>query len=85
MRGPSRESESKTSRPLPWCRLPWEGRYALRPVETFCKIPRFDGTCYQAANWTGVGCTQGRGKLDVRNGRALPVASRRDWTWILNK
>ena len=32
MRRPSRESESKTSRPLPWSRLPWEGRYALRPV-----------------------------------------------------
>ena len=65
---------SKTSRPLALVerRLPddWEGRYALRPVETFCESPC--GTCYRAACWTGVGRTQGRGKLDVRNERALP-------------
>ena len=47
----------------------WQLRYALRPVllESFCEIPRFAGTCYQAANWTCVGQTQGRGKLDVHN------------------
>ena len=65
---------SRTSRPLALVerRLPgdWEGRYALRPVETFCESPR--GTCYRAACWTGVGRTQGRGKLDARNERALP-------------
>jgi Domain of unknown function (DUF4338)/Transposase DNA-binding/Transposase Tn5 dimerisation domain len=40
----------------------WEQRYAVRPVlvETFVDPERFDGTCYQAANWTGVGRTAGR-------------------------
>ena len=76
-------------------RLPddWENRYALRPVlmETFCESPRFDGTCYRAANWIKVGRTQGRGKLDVRNERALPVKDiwlkplQRDWKRTLNK
>ena len=42
-------------------------------METFCESPRFDGTCYRAANWIKVGRTQGRGKLDVRNEHALPV------------
>ncbi len=34
---------------------------------------RFDGTSYRAANWLHVGRTQGRGKLDTRHERALPV------------
>jgi hypothetical protein len=53
----------------------WQACYAYRPVllETFVEIPRFSGTCYKAANWLYVGDTQGRGKLDVRHRRALPV------------
>ena len=76
-------------------RLPddWERRYALRPVlmETFCESPRFEGSCYRAANWIKVGKTQGRGKLDTRKERALPVKDiwlkplRRDWKRSLNK
>ena len=76
-------------------RLPddWDLRYALRPVllETFCETPRFAGTCYRAANWIKVGATQGRGKLDTRKERALPVKDiwlkplRRDWRRILKK
>jgi hypothetical protein len=40
----------------------WEQRYAVRPVlvETFVDPKRFKGTCYQAANWTGIGLTAGR-------------------------
>jgi Druantia protein DruA/Transposase DNA-binding/Transposase Tn5 dimerisation domain len=40
----------------------WEQRYKERPVlvETFVDPERFEGTCYQAANWTGVGRTAGR-------------------------
>ena len=40
----------------------WEQRYQVRPVlvETFVDPERFEGTCYQAANWTGVGQTAGR-------------------------
>ena len=70
----------------------WPGRYALRPVllESFCEIPRFSRTCYRAANWTCVGQTKGRGKLDVHNLYALPIKDiwlrplQRNWKKILN-
>lgn len=49
-------------------RLPgdFEGRYGYRPylVETFVDVSCFAGTCYQAANWSRVGFTQGRGRQD---------------------
>lgn len=58
-------------------RLPkdWEIRYGYAPVllETFVEKHRFQGTCYRAAGWIHVGQTQGRGKLDLKNLRALPV------------
>ncbi len=52
----------------------WQQRYGSRPVlvETFVETPRFRGTCYKAANWTCVGETQGRGKLDVEHRAQLP-------------
>lgn len=55
----------------------WEQRYTYRPVlaETFVEVERFAGTCYKAANWTCLGETKGRGKLDVHNEYALPVKS----------
>lgn len=31
-------------------------------AETFVEIGRFAGTCYRAANWIEVGCTQGRSR-----------------------
>ena len=75
-------------------RLPddWQQRYSIRPVllESFCEIPRFSGTCYQAANWTRVGQTQGRGKLDVHKKYALPIKDiwlkplHRHWKAVLN-
>lgn len=59
----------------------WEVRYAYRPVllETFVEVSRFAGTSYKAANWTCVGNTKGRGKLDVRHERAKPEKS----IWLL--
>lgn len=53
----------------------WHRRYGYEPVlaETFVERGRFLGTCYRAANWTYVGDTQGRGKLDRRKEYALPV------------
>ena len=58
-------------------RLPqdWQTCYGHAPVllETFVQQDRFKGTCYRAANWTHVGQTQGRGKLDRNNEHALPV------------
>lgn len=55
----------------------WQLRYGYRPVlvETFVETPRFRGTCYKAANWTQVGQTQGRGKLDVLHIAQLPKKS----------
>lgn len=55
----------------------WQMRYNYQPVvlETFVERDRFQGTCYKAANWTYVGDTKGRGKLDVRNECKLPVKS----------
>lgn len=63
-------------------RLPddWQQRYGYRPVllETFVESPRFQGTCYKAANWTCLGETQGRGKRDVHHQHPLP----RKLVWI---
>ncbi|MFQ5381497.1 MAG: DUF4338 domain-containing protein [Dehalococcoidia bacterium] len=57
-------------------RLPrdWQLHYGYSPVllETFVEIPRFRGTCYRAANWSLLGETKGRGKLDVHNRASLP-------------
>lgn len=41
-------------------------RYGYEPllVETFIDRERFAGTCYRAANFIEVGCTQGRGRQD---------------------
>jgi len=73
----------------------WEERYSYRPVlletfvemdrfkavllETFVEMDRFKGTSYKAANWTCVGVTKGRGKLDVRHTAKKPVKS----IWLL--
>jgi hypothetical protein len=53
----------------------WQTRYGCQPVllETFVQRDRFRGTCYRAANWIHVGQTQGRGKLDRKKLRLLPV------------
>jgi hypothetical protein len=52
----------------------WQARYNYSPVllETFVEIDRFTGTCYRAANWTQVGITQGRGKLEKSKQGKLP-------------
>jgi hypothetical protein len=64
-------------------RLPadWLARYGYQPVllETFVQWPRYRGTCYQAANWTFLGLTKGRGKLDVHNEARLPKKA----IWVL--
>ena len=56
-------------------RADWQAVYGYAPVlvETFVETGRFAGTSYKAANWTRVGETQGRGKLDRTHQRALPV------------
>jgi hypothetical protein len=60
-------------------RLPgdWQVRYGYQPVllETFVDITRFHGTCYKAANWTRVGETQGRSRMDRHHAKDQPVKS----------
>ena len=63
-------------------RLPadWAERYGDRPVlvETLVATGRFAGTCYQAANWQGIGMTGGRGRPD----RAPAAAGPRQQVWV---
>ena len=44
----------------------WQDAYGIEPalLETFVDSRRFRGTCYRAANWTWLGVTQGRGRMD---------------------
>ena len=44
----------------------WAAAYGVRPLllETLVDPRRFDGACYRAANWIGVGTTTGRGRND---------------------
>jgi hypothetical protein len=44
----------------------FQERYGYEPVllETFVDIERHKGTCYRAANWTLLGQTKGRGRMD---------------------
>lgn len=53
----------------------WFSRYGYSPVllETFVEMERFTGACYRAANWIEVGITKGRGKLEKKNQRVLPL------------
>lgn len=63
---------AKAARNLP---EQWLEKYAYRPVllETFVEKPRFQGTCYKAANWTYLGQTKGRGKLGPAGKQSLPI------------
>ena len=53
----------------------WEQAYGVRPVllETFVERDRFEGTCYRAANWTEVGETAGRGRMDRHKKANEPI------------
>jgi hypothetical protein len=44
----------------------WNARYAIEPalIETYVNQEKFQGTCYQAANWRHIGSTEGRGRMD---------------------
>jgi hypothetical protein len=46
----------------------WQGRYghSIDLLETFVQRDRFQGTCYQAANWIQVGQTTGRTRQSQR-------------------
>jgi len=53
----------------------WDAIYGYRPVllETFVEKPRFQGTCYKAANWLFLGQTKGRGKLGLAGKQSVPI------------
>jgi len=63
----------------------WQTQYGYRPVllETFVEHPRFRGSVYRAANWTHLGETAGRGKLDVHHLDLLPKKS--VWVYPLER
>ena len=44
----------------------WNARYSIVPllIETYVNQEKFRGTCYQAANWSRIGSTKGRGRMD---------------------
>ena len=52
----------------------WQHKYGHRIylLETFVERARFSGACYQAAQWIGLGSTQGRSRNDSK--RLLQVA-----------
>src|SRR5712671_5545524 len=52
----------------------WLAAYRAQPVllETLVDQTRYHGGCYRAANWTEVGLTQGRGRMD-RSGKAQGI------------
>ena len=53
----------------------WRLRYGNEPVllETYVEHNRFKGTSYRAANWHCVGQSQGRGRQDRTNQKALLI------------
>lgn len=53
----------------------WSAQYNYQPVllETFVEKPRFEGTCYKAANWHYLGQTKGRGKLGPAGKQSVPI------------
>ena len=55
-------------------RVDWPARHgrSLWLVETFVERERFQGVCYRAANWIGVGQTQGRTRNDRQHVRQAP-------------
>jgi len=63
----------------------WHDTYGIRPVllETFVEVPRFQGTCYKAANWIRLGQTQGRGKLGPAKKQSVPIKD--IWVYPLDR
>jgi hypothetical protein len=63
----------------------WHECYGYRPLllETFVEKPRFEGTCYKAANWTYLGQTKGRGKLGPAGKQSVPIKDL--WVYPLHR
>jgi hypothetical protein len=64
-------------------RRPAQAELSAVLEENFVEAARFQGTCYRAANWRGVGETEGRGKLgDHRLGQG---STKQVWVYPLAK
>lgn len=52
----------------------WQAKYGhpIDLLESFVQQDRFTGACYRAANWIGVGPTQGRSRNDCARGFPVP-------------
>jgi hypothetical protein len=69
----------------------WQQHYGYKPVlvETFVDSSRCEGTCYRAANWIGLGMTEGRGRQDrehqaeVSRKHVFMYALQRNWRNLL--
>ena len=63
----------------------WQELYhhPLQLLESFVDTERFRGTCYRAANWIGLGRSEGRGTKSIRG---EPVCSIKElWVYPLGK
>src|ERR1039457_3629588 len=72
------------SRGLHQLREDWKARYAVAPllVETLVDESRYTGHCYRAANWTRLGGTTGRGRMDRAHQRE-GVSPKAIWVYPL--
>jgi hypothetical protein len=69
----------------------WQRHYGEKPVlvETFVDSEHHKGTCYRAANWKGLGFTDGRGRQDknrtakFNRKQVLVYPLQRDWRKVL--
>ena len=52
-------------------------------METLVDRSRYRGVCYRAANWTDVGTTQGRGRMD--SGRNAPLVPKQIFLYPLHR
>jgi hypothetical protein len=65
----------------------WQRKYAhpLYLLETFVERQRFEGTCYQAANWIRVGQTKGRTRQDTPDGQHYAAAIKDIYLFALDR
>ena len=63
----------------------WEKAHAYRPVliETFVDTTRYQGTCYQAANWLNIGETSGKDWQKADNNKDGTIKTL--WVFPLNR
>jgi hypothetical protein len=65
----------KPAKSLKQVKEDWRDQYQVKPVlvETFVESGRYKGTCYEAANFSKVGQTAGRGRQDRYSQKDKPV------------